>query len=84
MTTQDSTAVLATRIGAYEYLLHSLLQRLGQQQPGLITKMMTGVLNDRNTIASDSSVDAQGLLIAEEALRMLELMNAQLKMERES
>ena len=75
---------LDPRIGACVYLLHGLLQRLEQQQPGLIENMTEGVLHDRAAMdpgASDTA--AHGCKIADEALRMLQLMSAQLKFARE-
>lgn len=68
------------RIGACVYLLHGLLQRLEQQQPGLIADMTEGVLHDRAAMNPEASVAAaQGCGIADEALRMLRLMSAQLR-----
>lgn len=73
------------RIGACVYLLHGLLQRLEQQQPGLIADMTNGVLNDRAAMDSEASVAAaQGCEIADEALRMLRLMSDQLALAQRS
>lgn len=67
------------RIGACVYLLHGLLQRLEQQQPGLIADMTEGIRGDRAAMDPESSASAaQGCQIADEALRMLQLMTAQL------
>ncbi|MDR6860949.1 hypothetical protein [Variovorax guangxiensis] len=69
------------RIGACVYLFHGLLQRLDQQQPGLIAGMTEGVLRDRAAMNPEASASAaHGCEIADEALRMLRLMSAQLKL----
>ena len=69
------------RIGACVYLLHGLLQRLEQRQPGLIAGMTEGVLQDRAAMDSRvSPATAHGCEIADEALRMLRLMSEQLKL----
>jgi hypothetical protein len=69
------------RIGACVYLLHGLLQRLEEQQPGLIAGMTEGVLHDRAAMNPDASASAaHGCEIADEALRMLRLMSEQLKL----
>ena len=71
------------RIGACVYLLHGLLQRLDQQQPGLIADMTEGVARDRAAMNPDASASAaHGCEIADEALRMLRLMSEQLKLAR--
>jgi hypothetical protein len=44
-----------TRMGACVYLLHALLQRLEQQQPGLISDMTEGVLHDRAAMNPEAS-----------------------------
>ena len=82
MTSEQKPEKLANdpRIGACVYLLHGLLQRLEQQQPGLLADMANGVARDRaamNPAASDA--EAHGCEIADEALRMLRLMSDQLK-----
>jgi hypothetical protein len=46
------------RIGACVYLLHGLLQRLEQQQPGLIDSMKQGALYDCAAIDPESSESA--------------------------
>ena len=69
------------RIAAYGYLLHGLLQRLDQQQPGLIAGMIEGISNDRDQMKLIGSPAAdEGVVTAEVALRMLRLMSEQLKM----
>lgn len=76
MSTEQS---LDTRIGACAYLIHGLLQRLDKQQPGLIAGMTEGIRNDRAAMDPESSASAaHGCQIADEALRMLQLMGAQL------
>jgi len=75
---------LGPRIGACVYLLHGLLQRLEQQQPGLIGSMTEGALRDRAAMDPEESASAaHGRQIVEEALRMLRLMSEQLKFARE-
>lgn len=69
------------RTGACVYLLHILLQRLEQQQPGLLADMANGVAHDRAAMnPAGSDAEAHGCEIADEALRMLRLMSAQLKL----
>jgi len=69
------------RIGACVYLLHGLLQRLDQQQPGLIADLTKGVARDRAAMEPDTSASAaHGCEIADEALRMLRLMSGQLRL----
>lgn len=69
------------RIGACVYLLHGLLQRLEQQQPGLIAGMAEGVQHDRAAMNPEASASAaHGCEVADEALRMLRLMSEQLKL----
>jgi hypothetical protein len=69
------------RIGACVYLLHGLLQRLDQTQPGLIDEMTESVEFDLSAIdPSDSPSAVHGALVAEEALRMLRLMAEQRKL----
>ncbi len=76
MNTEQS---LDPRIGACAYLIPGLLQRLDQQQPGLIAGMTEGIRNDRAAMDPDSSAAAtHGCQVADEALRMLQLMSAQL------
>jgi hypothetical protein len=69
------------RIGACVYLLHGLLQRLEQQQPGLIAGVTEGMLHDRASMNPEASKSAaHGCEIADEALRMLRLMSEQLNL----
>ncbi len=66
------------RIGACVYLLHGLLQRLEQQQPGLIASLADGVASDRAAMNPAASVEAaHGCEIADEVLSMLRLMSDQ-------
>lgn len=84
MSLNQTTAGLSPdpRIGACVYLLHGLLQRLEQQQPGLIDGMTNGVLHDRAAMNPEASASAaHGCEIADEALRMLRLMSEQLKVQ---
>lgn len=67
------------RIGACAYLLHGLLQRLDQQQPGLIAGMTDGIRGDRAAMDPESSASAaHGCQVADEALGMLQRMSAQM------
>ena len=67
-------------IGAYGYLLHVLLQRLDQQQPGLIVGMIEGIANDRDHMKSlGTSTATEGVETADLALGILRLMSEQLK-----
>jgi hypothetical protein len=68
-------------VAACGYLLHGLLQRLDQQQPGLIAGMIEGISNDQANMRLVSTAEAnEGVEIAEVALRRLRLIEAQLKM----
>lgn len=83
MNTEQPAAGMASdpRIGACVYLLHGLLQRLDQQRPGLLAEMMEAVSHDRAAMRPEESPSAaQGVLVADEALRMLRLMDAQRKL----
>lgn len=72
---------LDPRIGAWVYLLRGLLQRLESQHPGLVENMIEGTLYDRAAIdPAESPTAARGCEIADEALRTLRLMSAQLKL----
>jgi hypothetical protein len=72
------------RIGACVYLLHGLLQRPEQQQPGLIAGLTECALQDCAAIDPEkSAAAAHGHQIAEEALRMLQLLSDQLTSPRE-
>jgi hypothetical protein len=65
-------------------VLHGLLQRLEQQQPGLIAGLTECALQDRAAIDPEkSAAAAHGHQIAEEALRMLRLLSEQLNSARE-
>jgi hypothetical protein len=67
------------RIGACAYLIHVLLQRLERQQPGLIAGMTDGIRSDRAAMDPESFASAaHGCQVADEALRMLQLVSAQL------
>jgi len=51
MTNEEQTRPLGSRdlnVAACGYLLHGLLQRLDQQQPGLIAEMIEGISNDQH------------------------------------
>lgn len=73
------------RIGACAYLLHILLQRLEQQQPGLLANMTEGIRQDRAAMNPQASATAaHGCEVADEALRMLQLMSAQLELAQRS
>ena len=68
------------KIGACAYLLHSLLQRLDAQQTGLLNEMIEGVSSDRDSMVAMTTDQAEsGIQIADEALKMLRLMRAQLQ-----
>lgn len=68
------------QIGACAYLLHGLLQRLDAQQPGLLDEMIDGVSSDRESMVAVTTDQAEsGVQIADEALKMLRLMRAQLQ-----
>lgn len=68
-------------VAACGYLLHGLLQRLDQQQPGLIAGMIEGISNDQAHMRLAGTSEAnEGVEIAEVALRRLRLMEAQSKM----
>lgn len=68
------------KLGACSYLLHGLLQRLEQDRPGLLDSFIAGVEADRGAMSSqDTPGSAVGREIADEALKMLRLMKAQLQ-----
>ncbi|MCG5262098.1 hypothetical protein EM868_12995 [Cupriavidus gilardii] len=67
------------RIGACVYLLHMLLQRAEQQQPGMLDALMRGVAADRDGAQVQGLADPHTAGVFDEALRMLELANDQLK-----
>lgn len=69
------------RVGACVYLLHGLLQRLEALQPGLLASMTDGAVHDRDALAAqDSAGAAQGVEVADEALRMLRLISTHSEM----
>ncbi|ALD90665.1 hypothetical protein N6G02_22410 [Cupriavidus gilardii] len=67
------------RIGACVYLLHMLLQRAEQLQPGLLDALIRGVAADRDSAQAQGLTDLRDTGVFDEALRMLELANDQLK-----
>lgn len=70
------------RTGACAYLLHGLLQRLELERPGLLEGLIDGVASDRAAMAAQDTQGARiGCEIADEALGMLRLMQAQLQMQ---
>lgn len=83
MTTEQSNLSGSSdiNIAACGYLIHGLLQRLDQQQPGLIAGMIEGISNDQESMKLLGTPEAsKGVEIADAALRALRLMEAQLKM----
>lgn len=67
------------RIGACVYLIHGLLQRLEKQQAGLLAEITLGAASDRAAMNPERSLsEKKGCEIADEALRMLRLMTAQM------
>ena len=84
MTSEEQSKSSSSRdieVAACGYLLHGLLQRLDQQQRGLIAEMIEGISNDQAHMKSRGTAEAnEGVAIADEALRRLRLMEAQLKM----
>jgi len=67
------------RIDAGLLILHMLLQRLEQQQPGLMDGMLDGILSDRAAMAATNEPNGYSRRIEDEALRILRLANDQLK-----
>ncbi|ESH90059.1 hypothetical protein B551_0223035 [Cupriavidus sp. HPC(L)] len=67
------------RIDACVYLLHMLLQRAEQQQPGLLDSLIRGVAADRDGVRAQGPADPADTGVFDEALRVLELANEQLK-----
>jgi hypothetical protein len=61
------------------FILHMLLQRLEQQQPGLMEGMINGVLGDRAALPVTDELDGYPTRVGDEALRMLRLANDQMK-----
>ncbi|CAG2134137.1 hypothetical protein LMG31506_01311 [Cupriavidus yeoncheonensis] len=67
------------RLGACAYLIHMLLQRAEQCQPGLLDSLLGGVSADRDAVRAQGAAPAGVDAIFAETLRMLELASAQLK-----
>ncbi|MDP9899714.1 hypothetical protein [Variovorax ginsengisoli] len=61
------------------FILHMLLQRLEQQQPGLMDGMIDGILSDRAAMLATDEPNGYPRRIGDEALRILRLANDQLK-----
>lgn len=61
------------------FILHMLLQRLEQQQPGLMDGMIDGILGDRAAMPATDEPNGYPRRIGDEALRILKLANDQLK-----
>lgn len=77
----NSTDSRDVELAACGYLLHTLLQRLDQQQPGLIADLIEGISNDQAHMKTIDTREAnEGVEVAEVVLRRLRLMAAQLKM----
>ena len=60
-------------------ILHMLLQRLEQQQPGLMQGMIDGILGDRAAMPTTTESDGYPRRVGDEALRILRLANDQMK-----
>ena len=67
------------RLGACAYLLHMLLQRAEQQQPGMLDALIRGVTADRDGAQAQGLADPRTAGVFDEALRMLQLANDQLR-----
>jgi hypothetical protein len=67
------------RLGACVYILHMLLQRAERQQPGCLDDMIGGVTADRDSVRAQMSHQG-GTDVFDEALRMLQLANEQIKL----
>ncbi|MGK6306111.1 hypothetical protein [Variovorax sp. DT-64] len=67
------------RTDAGIFILHMLLQRLEQQQPGLMQEMIDGILGDRAAMPATTESDGYARRVADEALRVLTLANDQMK-----
>ncbi|CAG2132945.1 hypothetical protein [Cupriavidus numazuensis] len=67
------------RLGACAYLLHMLLQRAEQRQPGLLDELIGGVTADRDAVRAQAAAPAGVEAVFAETLRMLEVASAQLK-----
>lgn len=61
------------------FILHILLQRLEQQQPGLMQGMIDGILNDRAALPATPDSDSYPRRVGDEALQILRLANDQMK-----
>ena len=61
------------------FILHMLLQRLEQQQPGLMQGMIDGILGDRAAMAATTESDGHPQRVGDEALCILRLANDQMK-----
>ncbi|BDB24322.1 hypothetical protein Tamer19_16250 [Cupriavidus sp. TA19] len=72
------TAMQDPRLGACAYLLHLLLQRAEASQPGFLDDLIRGVAADRAGMP-DVPEREQALPVFDEALRMLEFANVQMK-----
>ncbi|MFJ1254907.1 hypothetical protein [Cupriavidus sp. CuC1] len=67
------------RLGACVYLLHLLLQRAEQREPGSLDDLLRGVRADRAGLPPDIAGHDETLHVFDEALRMLSLANDQMK-----
>jgi hypothetical protein len=63
------------------FILHMLLQRLEQQQPGLMEGMIDGILRDRAAMPATIESDGYPRRVGDEALRILKLANDQMKIQ---
>lgn len=82
MTSEQSKLLGSSEINiaACGYLIHVLLQRLEQQQPGLIAGMIEGISNDQEHMKLLGTPEASnGVEISDAALQALRLMEAQVK-----
>lgn len=66
------------RADACIYILHMLLQRAEQREPGLLAAMIDGVLGDQKSVASDAPGKEYVEQAFDETLRILRLANDQL------
>ncbi|MDM0078671.1 hypothetical protein QTH90_29985 [Variovorax sp. J2P1-59] len=60
------------------FILHMLLQRLEQQQPGLMQGMIDGMLADRSAMPQTNEPDSYPRRVGDEALQILRLANEQM------
>ena len=72
------------RTDACIYLLHCLLQRAEQREPGLLAAMIDGVLGDQKGVASNTPDKEHVDQIFDETLRILRLANDQLKLKQQA